>query len=158
MTCTTIIKLNRNPTHGVWGDQRVPGRPNKVLEERGRGFPRLAQTPGSKHSNYVFWKEIPDQFVPALRPSSNYLFSNDDEVSIIISFTRPHTSQRKIWDKGDQNYTWIFLGLRDHFANWILIDIVCLTLSTGQCPGSLCTFSWISRIGVMAIEMQISFC
>ena len=75
MTYTTIFKLNRNPTHGVWGDQRVPGRPNKVLEERGRGFPRLAQTPGLKHSKNGFWKEIPYQFVPALRPSSNYFLA-----------------------------------------------------------------------------------
>ena len=46
---------NRYPPNGVWGNQRVLGGARKVLEEGGWSFPGLAQAPGSKHFNPLFY-------------------------------------------------------------------------------------------------------
>ena len=52
---TSAHDPNRYPPNGVWGNQRVLGGARKVLEEGGWSFPGLAQAPGSKHFNPLFY-------------------------------------------------------------------------------------------------------
>lgn len=101
---------NRYPPNGVWGNQRVLGGARKVLEEGGWSFPGLAQAPGSKHFNPLFY------FLKKNTPLPN------EDPSWMTPSTRQRTSPRRIWDAVGQNCTLTFSGLRGLFVNLILID------------------------------------
>ena len=107
---TSAHDPNRYPPNGVWGNQRVFGGARKVLEEGGWSFPGLAQAPGSKHFNPLFY------FLKKNTPLPN------EDPSWMTPSTRQRTSPRRIWDAVGQNCTLTFSGLRGLFVNLILID------------------------------------
>ena len=106
----TFELFYRYPPNGVWGNQRVLGGARKVLEEGGWSFPGLAQAPGSKHFNPLFY------FLKKNTPLHN------EDPSWMTPSTRQRTSPRRIWDAVGQNCTLTFSGLRGLFVNLILID------------------------------------
>ena len=130
----------RYPPNGVWGNQRVPGRPDKVLEGRGRGFPGVAQASGSANViKSIHWISLENAcFILTKFPYQLVLKLLQQWWS--ISTPRQSTSRRRIWDKGDLNCTLIFLGSRGRFANWTLTDVSAVEYST------LSRFLWHHRI------------